>query len=179
MRAPFTDRQLAFLHALQAKLRELSDPESETRRTFEWTTVYSSAYGYLPMVRFQPYGQTNDIKKEVLENAGLFDREKHNARRAKLGLPAAKNAAANTFDTYLHKLAAKWKRALMVTAFTNKFFAPAGCQVAPPVEMLQRIIMSEYGELSRDIQPIHADTMQQEPQPGQGGSYWEELQEAE
>lgn len=176
MSLAFTDRHLAFMRALQAKLRELSDPESEHRRTFGWTTTYSRAYGSLPTLRFEPHGQVNEIKKEVLEDAGLLDREHYNRAREEKGLPAAKNTASNMFDSYLIKLSAKWKQSLTVTALANKLFSPAGHQIAPPVEALQQIIAAEYGPLSEDIQPIHGGQAAEPQQAEDSGSYWEELQ---
>ena len=155
---PFTDRQIRLLQAIQAKLREIDNPNKScvTHESYWFDDETTKNYGKIPKIRFRPNSQS--IKAGIMRSAGLIEsvsairKEKLARIKDKIGYEARfrpktdRDRLADLFDKEWNNLMFKAKKAVFTLALLNQSFANGDEPVAEPVVLLQGIVMEKFCE---------------------------------
>ena len=84
---PLINKQALWLHATHRKLVEIDNPESAdviTHDSYKYTSKTIKNHGAIPHITFLPRGKSDQIKAEIMRNAGLEDPEDLKQKKAKI-----------------------------------------------------------------------------------------------
>ena len=84
---PLINKQALWLHATHRKLVEIDNPESAdviTHDSYKYTSKTIMNQGTIPHITFLPRGKSDQIKAEIMRNAGLEDPEDLKQKKAKI-----------------------------------------------------------------------------------------------
>ena len=158
---PFTKRQIQLLAALRNRLVQITDPDPEiiTHESFTWATKATKQFGTIPTIIFKPTGSANRIKGEIVREAKLLNQKREEDLiniQLQFGIRARKHKEARLFNAELDNLMFAIKKHTYAAALINKLFATESQKLSDPIQLMQRIIMTEHkATMGQQTAPIH------------------------
>lgn len=167
---PFTERQLKLVSSLRETLQFLL----ETGRDYEFKLKRTKQFGLIPTIQFSNNAQ--DIKTEIINNAGLYDEERKQKLREiqeKFGVRARVDHEARLFNSEFDNLIFALKKHLYAIALiTNQFAGLRPDDSERFFSLLQESVLRDFAQ-DFPSKPSKKDIQPTSPQ----NSYLEELKE--